>query len=130
AGVLILVMLGMLAYGKRRPASPLSTSEIMRQNAIEQQSPFGPARLKPQVSPEPPAVTKPSAPPSAASTAGGQTSSAQKPRPGRRVRTAAEEEGEKWVDDEEVVVRHYPPRRQPDRKLASKDGVKRYSDLD
>lgn len=130
AGVVILVMLGMLAYGKRRPASPLSTSEIMRQNAIEQQSPFGPARLKPQVSPEPPAVTKPSAPPSAASTAGGQTSSAQKPRPGRRVRTAAEEEGEEWVDDEEVVVRHYPPRRQPDRKLASKDGVKRYSDLD
>ena len=130
AGAVILVMLGIMAYGNRRPASPFSTSEILRQNAIEQQSPFGPARLKPQVSPARPAAAGPSAPPTAAQAAAPRPSP-QKPGPGRQrpIHTATEED-EEWVDDEEVVVRHYSQRRQPDRRVASSNGVKRYSDLD
>jgi hypothetical protein len=131
AGVVILVMLGIMAYGNRRPASPLSAGEVLRQNAIEQQSPFGPARLKPQASPARPAVAVPHAPPTAAQAAAAQRPSPRKPDPGRRRRldTAAGEDKE-WVDDEEVVVRHYSQRPQPDRKVASSNGVKRYSDLE
>jgi hypothetical protein len=125
ASVIILVMLGMMAYGNRRSASPLSLGEILRQNAIQQQAPFGPATVKPQVAPEPSAAHTGT---SAAQAAAGRKAP-QKATPTRRLRADGVQEKDALGDDE-VVVRHYPQRRQPDRKVASSNGVKRYSDLE
>ena len=41
----MLVMAGRIAYTRRGPASPVSTSALPRSNAIEQQAPFAPAKL-------------------------------------------------------------------------------------
>jgi hypothetical protein len=57
AVVVVLVMAGWIAYTHRGPASPLSTSEPRRPNAIEQYVPFAPAKpaassmSKPQTAP-------------------------------------------------------------------------------
>jgi hypothetical protein len=45
AVVIVLVMAGWIAYTRRGPASPVSTSALPRSNAIEQQVPFAPAKL-------------------------------------------------------------------------------------
>jgi len=45
AVVIVLVMAGWIAYTRRGPASPVSTSAVPRSNAIEQQAPFAPAKL-------------------------------------------------------------------------------------
>jgi GAF domain len=57
AVVMVLVIAGWIAYTHRGPASPVSTSELTRSNAIEQQVPFAPAKpaanstSKPQTAP-------------------------------------------------------------------------------
>jgi len=57
AGVMVLVMAGWIAYTRRGPVSPLSTSELSRSNAIEEHVPFAPAKpaanrtSKPQTAP-------------------------------------------------------------------------------
>jgi GAF domain-containing protein len=57
AVVMVLVIAGWIAYIHRGPASPVSTSELARSNAIEQQVPFAPAKpaansmSKPQTEP-------------------------------------------------------------------------------
>src|SRR6266566_1206967 len=57
AVVIVLVMAGWIAYTRRGPASPVSTSALPRSNAIEQQAPFAPAKpaanstSKPQTAP-------------------------------------------------------------------------------
>src|SRR5207249_10511329 len=44
AVVIVLVMADWIAYTRRGPASPGSTSALPRSNAIEQQAPFAPAK--------------------------------------------------------------------------------------
>jgi len=57
AGVMVLVMAGWIAYTRRGPVSPLSTSELSRSNAIEEHVPFAPTKpaanrtSKPQTAP-------------------------------------------------------------------------------
>ena len=57
AVVIVLVMAGWIAYTHRGPASPVSTSELSRSNAIEEHVPFAPANpaanrtSKPQTAP-------------------------------------------------------------------------------
>src|SRR5438132_904183 len=57
AVVIVLVMAGWIAYTHRGPASPVSTSELSRSNAIEEHVPFAPAKpaanrtSKPQTAP-------------------------------------------------------------------------------
>ena len=45
--VAILLTAGWLAYANRRPASPLPESTLQQSNSIQEQVPFGPAKLAP-----------------------------------------------------------------------------------
>jgi len=116
-----LATIGWGAYQNRMPAQPLSNHERVRGAEIQQEVPFGAARIpaKPQAQPAPQA--KPTQ---------AQPAAAPKPTPKPRAQRYAG--GDVDVVAEDEVIYHRTPKRTNSRAAADRqqDGVKRISDLD
>jgi hypothetical protein len=109
--VALLAMIGFAAATRIRPEPPLP--QDMVQSPVQQEVPFGPARIVPQTTPAPTAApSRPSGKPS--------------PVPARARRKVARHG---YVAEDEVIVHHYgPPRRQTTAQSRKNDGIRHYSD--
>ncbi len=130
AGIVLLFVLGIVAYANRRPASPLSLGALTRGASTQQQAPFGAATVTP---PAPVAAPKPS-PAVPPATAQKRTSPARPAahRNARRLRRAphTRKEEDDAVAEDEVVVRHFQTQRPRQQPTTSSAKLKRYSDMD
>jgi hypothetical protein len=138
-GLTAVVMGLWIALTAREPASPLATNKLVQAAAIEQSSPFGPAKLNAPGPVSRPAAQSPQ-PRQVATAPQPETSSAQ-PAPKKRP-VAAKPSSKKKArsvhraptdPEQEVVVRHFGNRTAATttKKTAStKDGVKVFSDMD
>lgn len=120
AGVISIWSLGAV----RRPASPLSQEQLVRSTIVEQQTPFGPAKvvppaIRPAVRPVPPQKKAVAKPPAKARTSKMHSS---------RTRAAENRSADGGGDD--VVVKHFTDQKQVQAKVKTKNGVKIISESD
>ncbi len=111
AAVAVAVMLAWM-LASHRPSPPLPADMLMRSNSIQQKVPFGPVTLR-----APMAVNTQPVTPIAAKVPGVQHS----PSPVH---------AQPSVQDDEVVVRHFTRSTPVSRTTESRNGVKRFSDLE
>jgi hypothetical protein len=127
-----LLVVGWSAVTNRKPAAPLSNTELNRASDIKQEVPFGPASLGPNgsagtaVKPAQPSVSVDAAVPVPHVPAASAAPPQAKPKSAKHARkhvrpTAAE--------DDKVVVRHFGAPA-PKMKTDINAGLKRYSDLE
>lgn len=125
ASALTLVIMGLwMALAARGPADPLSTPDLVRSTTVEQQSPFGAAKIAAPVQPnqQPASVATPS-------------TQATKPAKSNAAKNAARSARKQSSNnqEEEVVVRRFGTRettRTPKKETATREGVKVFSDMD
>ncbi len=123
----ILIIAGVVAYANRRPAAPLSNSDLVKSQSVQQQTPFGPATVNPPppAPPKPSPAATPQAPVRRSSTASSHHS-AKSRHAARRLRGAAPEDHS--VAEDEVVVRHFS-KAPPVVTSSTATGMKKYSDM-
>jgi hypothetical protein len=122
----ILIAAGVIAYANRRPAAPLSNSDLVKSQSVRQQTPFGPATVAPPppAPPKPTPAVTPQTPVRRSSTTSSHRS-AKSRRAARRLRGSNPQNDP--VAEDEVVVRHFS-KTPPVTTSSAATGMKKYSD--
>jgi hypothetical protein len=124
----LLIVAGIVAYANRRPASPLSNSDLMNTRSVQQQTPFGAATVTPTAPiPKPSPVVAPNpAPPRSQHRSVSKRPPAKTRRAARRLRHSTPQDDS--VAEDEVVVRHFT-KPAPAVTSTATAGMKKYSDM-
>jgi len=116
-GASLLALLGFVAYANRRPASPLSPADLIMNESMKQEVPFGPVTLTPPAAaPKPSLIANGRIRPAARSTQG---------KPGGNRQPASSQ-----ADTDGLAVRHFQRRPSNPQSTASAARLKRNSDTD
>lgn len=132
----VLAAIGWGAYANRTPASPLSNSQRVRASAIQQEVPFGAARIQWQAQPRTAQTTvRPPAKPAAGAQKPAAPKASSKPRAAqpKRARRFATDSTDAGMVAEDQVIYHGAPKKSTNRAAAQQqqqNGVKKISDMD
>ena len=127
AGLALLATFGYAAYQSRKPAAPLSNSDLVRSQSVMQPVPFGAATITPpQASPTTPQLPQRSAAPATTHQAVQAPAPQPKRRASRRTRSTADDS---VADDEVVIHRRSSGSSAPATSAKSNTGPKHFSDL-